>query len=209
MLKLKNSNENTSSILALLLSCSIQSQTPYPLSFYWTGKISGFADFEMRVNMYESDKLLLGNGSKIKGECLFLNDFEYFLIEGDLSNNNINFNCINADGKIIYSFQFEVANGKEVTQKGKWTDGQKNLDCTLKTNYKMNLSKAQLTCFCVGVNLRRNELIHEDSIFAEQFKQLPKILFLPIGECYRLGADSYLQSQYYGNDYLEFKQNKS
>jgi hypothetical protein len=61
-----------------------------------------------------------------------------------------------------------------------------------------------LTGFCVAVNQRRNDIIAEDSIFASHFNYLPKILYLPNGEGYRLDAKVFQKAAYYGDDYLEF-----
>jgi hypothetical protein len=179
-------------------------QTPFPLSFYWTGEIEGESAFEMRVNMYESDRLLSGKGSKIKGECLYWSDSCIMKVEGEIKEKFLTLNCFNSNNKMIYSFEFPNSEGLQTTQVGRWTNGNAIKNCKLKTSDSEKLSKAMLTGFCVAVNQRRNDIIAEDSIFASHFNYLPKILYLPNGEGYRLDAKVFQKAAYYGDDYLEF-----
>ena len=192
-------------ILFLLFFSQIAfAQTPYPLSFYWIGEIEGESAFEMRVNMYESDRLLSGKGSKIKGECLFWADSIILKVDGEIKDNLLLINCIDSLGKMIYSFEFQNAEGLQTIQIGRWTNGSDVKNCSLKTSDSEKLGKAMLTGFSVAVNQRRNDVIAEDSSFAGNFAYLPKILYLPIGEGYRLDAKVFSKADYYGEDYLEF-----
>lgn len=54
------------------------------------------------------------------------------------------------------------------------------------------------------VNSCRNEINTEDSLFVSNYKYLPKILYKPIGEGYRLDSKVYEKVDYYGEDYLVF-----
>ena len=191
-------------ICLLSLSQLLIAQTPFPLSFYWNGEIECVSVFEMRVKFYESDRLLSGNGSKIKGECLFWKDSCIYAVEGEIKDRLLTINCIDSTSKMIYSFEFQDAEGLQTTQKGRWTNGIIIKNCDLRTSNAEKLSKALLTGFCVGVNQRRNDIIAEDSLFASNFSYLPKILYVPIGEGYRLDSKVYEKADYYGDDYLEF-----
>ncbi len=179
----------------------ITAQTPFPSSFYWTGQIEGFSDFELRVNMIETDKLLNGQGSKIIGDCLFLNDYKVYSIEGFVKNNELLFNCIDIEGRMVYSFNFKNTDGRKTTQLGKWTDGSQVLKCTLETGYERDISKSKLLNYCVAVNSLRKNL---DSTFSKHFNYLPNDPFVEIGEGYSLEKLGFSKSKFYGKDFLEF-----
>jgi len=191
-------------ILLIFLGQVVFAQTPYPLSFYWTGVVEGESVFEMRVNMFESDRLLAGKGSKIKGECLFWADSIVLKVEGEIKDNHLSLNLVDSSGKMLYSLEFPNAEGLNSTQSGRWTDGKDIKKASLKTADSEKLSKAMLTGFCVAVNQRRNDIIAEDSSFTNNFAYLPKILYLPVGEGYRLDVNVFSKADYYGDDYLEF-----
>jgi hypothetical protein len=191
-------------LFLLFFSQIVFAQTPFPLSFYWTGEIEDKSAFEMRVNMYESDRLLSGKGSKIKGECLYWADSIILKVDGEIKDNLLSINCFDSLGKMIYSFEFQNAEGLKTVQIGRWTNGSDVKNCSLKTSDSEKLGKAMLTGFSVAVNQRRNDIIAEDSSFASNFAYLPKILYLPIGEGYRLDAKVFTKADYYGEDYLEF-----
>jgi hypothetical protein len=191
-------------VFLLLFSQTTLAQTPFPLSFYWTGEIEDESSFEMRVNMYESDRLLAGKSSKIKGECLYWADSIILSVEGEVKGKQLILNCFDSLGKMLYSFEFPNSEGLLTTQAGRWTDGSNIKNCSLKTSDSEKLSKAMLSGFSVALNQRRNDIVAEDSIFASNYSYLPKILYLPIGEGYRLDLKAFLQSDYYADDYLEF-----
>ena len=179
-------------------------QTPFPLSYFWTGEIEGESAFEMRVNMFESDRLLAGKGSKIKGECLYWSDSSILKVAGEVKGKQLILNCFDSLGKMLYSFEFPNSEGLQTTQDGRWTNGSDIKNCKLKTSDSEKLTKAMLTGFCVAINQRRNDIIAEDTTFAANFAYLPKILYLPTGEGYMLDANVFAKADYYGEDYLEF-----
>jgi hypothetical protein len=161
------------------------------------------ANFEMRVNMYDSDKLIAGKGSRLIGQCIFLNEQKIYRVEGAVSNNDITLNCIDTDGKILYSFLFPKADGQKKRQNGQWTNGKEKLDAYLDSPSNFDIPNSQLLGFCVGINVRRNA-IENDSIARPILSSVPKIPYLQIDEGYRLDKRAYLRADYYGNDYLEF-----
>ena len=134
-------------ICLLFLSQILFAQTPFPLSFYWNGEIEGISAFEMRVKFIESNRLLSGKGSKIKGECLFWKDSSMYRVEGEIKDKLLTINCIDSSEKMSYSFEFQDAEGLQTTQKGRWTNGTTIKDCNLKTSNSEKLSKALLTGF--------------------------------------------------------------
>ena len=199
----KNINMKLLPILLCLLPYLLNAQTPYAFSFYWKGKITGKSAFELRINMFESDKLISGQGSRLKGECIFLNDYSIYLIEGIVKNDEITLNCLDKTGKMAHSFIFPKADGRQQRQLGKWTNGIDKAEAYLETKSGIDIPNSQLLGFSVGINVRRNQL-EKDSLVANLIKTISQIPFLPIGEGYRLDKFSFLRSDYYGTDYLEF-----
>jgi hypothetical protein len=190
-------------LILLFLSEIAFAQTPYPLSFYWKGEIENQSSFEIRVNLLESDKIINGKGSKLKGICIFNDSCKRFNIEGEIKNNDFIFNCLDSANKIVQSFVFPNADGRNKSQSGKWTDGTSTKAAFIKNTQPEDLPKSYTLGFCVAVNLRFKAL-SEDSLHKSFFSKMPKMPYQTIGEGYILDKEAYQRASYYGKDYLEF-----
>lgn len=189
--------------ILFFLNNTVYAQTPYPLSFNWKGDVEGFSSFEIRVNLLESDKIINGKGSKLRGRCIFTDSFKRFEIEGEIKNNDFVFNCLDSNNKMLYSFVFPDADGRKKIQTGKWTDANETKSAFLINKDSEDLPKSHTLGFCVALNLRF-KILSEDSLHNNFFKKLPKLPFQTSGEGYILDKDAYRKASYYGKDYLEF-----
>ncbi len=176
-----------------------QSQTPYPLTFFWQGEIGEDQKFEVMISMIDSDKALNGEGSRLRGQLVMKDNWEHYTVRGQSGQYSILFNCYNSSGKMCYSFEFLDANGKNPEHRGRWTDGKKELEVVMRGQTVKQISRVQRNSFAEGVNYRAGR------IDAPMLEGLAHPILEKQGEGYRMRDSAFARVAHYGQTYICFR----
>lgn len=191
--------------LFILMSFSLHSlliaQTPYPLTFFWQGEIENGRKFEALVSMIDSDNALNGKGSRLAGQLVFLDNWEHFELRGQAQHYEIDFNCVNDTGKILYSFRFKQTNGQDEIHQGEWTDGNKHLAVKMQGNTVKGFNRPLRDAFAEGVNFRAERLSHLPMLDDLEYPLLKKM-----GEGYLMRDSAFARVAHYGQTYISFRE---
>jgi hypothetical protein len=194
---------NKVSLLLFFCFCSSFSlfgQTAYPLTFFWKAKIEKGAEIEILVSMIDSDDVLNGKGSRIRGNLVYHNSWQSFEIRGRADRDKISFNCYDSTGAIVESFRFKEVDFKKEEQNGEWTDGKKTKSLKLRMLSPEKTSRSLRDAFAEGVNFRAERLSETPML-----KGLPHPILNKMGEGYLMKDSAFAKVAHYGQTYICFR----
>lgn len=186
-------------LMSFLLHSLLIAQTPYPLTFFWQGELDNGRKFEALVSMIDSDDALNGKGSRLAGQLVFLDNWERFELRGQAERASIDFNIYTA-GKMLHSFRFAEANGRNETHQGAWTDGEKRLAVKMQGSTVKGFSRSLRDAFAEGVNSRAEKLSHVPMLEGLEHPVLKKM-----GEGYLMRDSAFARVAHYGQTYVCFR----